>query len=71
MHAAGLPCAKTSVALNQIRPGLAADVATVTRADGSWELRRREALSRGGAAGALTRKSLGLNPVLNFEKPFE
>ena len=66
MHAAGLPCAKTSVALNQIRPGLAADVATVTRADGSWELRRREALSRGGAAGALTRKSLGLNPAADL-----
>ena len=66
MHAAGLPCAKTSVALNQIRPGLAADVATVTRADGSWELRRREALSRGGAAAGSPRKSLGLNPAADL-----
>ena len=45
MHAAGLPCAKTAPALNQVRAGLAEDVSAVTRADGGWARARRDALS--------------------------
>ena len=54
---AGLPCAEASRALRKIRNSLDAEIAAVTRGDGSWDSRRQDALT--ACAAIAPRSRLG------------